>query len=789
MAPLFVSQMLVNEHIRAISWTLIHSLWIGFLTAALAGLLMTLTRKSSAKLRYRLLCGSLLLFVLLVGYVFMTKLQTVGNTSHKTSNLSGNVFLENPDFVHPGINVAENDFISVITSRVNQYSGWIFAFWLAFFLFKSVNTIGALLYIRRIRTKQVDELGEAYTEKINSFCQQLGINRTVRLLQSGLIKVPVTVGHFKPVILIPLGLILQLPPQQIDTILWHELAHIHRKDYLVNLLQNIAEAVFFFNPGILWVSAQIRDERENCCDDLVLAHTSVKSNYLEALLAFHHSQPLTSSHTLALGLEGNQLANRLKRIIYNENKRLNTMEKILLITGVVVASAFSYLPEELQVPKIAAKPEQNVSVQLKTSVENPLNREISNDVKVSPVIKIKPAVSTQDSTKKLKSIRFSKGNADMLNQEITGVHENGKEYTASFTDRKLKALKIDGQPVPESELPKHEGLYDEMMAAFDKAREEKKNAMEKNLALSQEKRRAEVIQNDLKMQEKQDRLSDIRKEKELKLQKTESDKLYELKKDKEEKYKLKDDKLSRVEFDRASDRQKEKEEKYKLKEDKLSRVEFDRKEDKGEWKKEKERQYQLRDDKLSRMEFDRKEDKREWKKEKEAKYKVKEDKLSRIEFDKKEKKEKIEKEEKPEKVEKEEKPEKPEKMEKIEKEEKWQRKDDERSRSKEQNEALRKKRMSEEVNIKGKKLPNEKDYLADLARVNGVINELLEARVVAKPKEVEWFGLSEEELVVNGKKQSAELQARLKNKYGIKPGNGLYYGPVKMTGTGVFLDK
>ncbi len=97
--------------------------------------------------------------------------------------------------------------------------------------------------------------------------------------------------------------------------------------------------------------------------------------------------------------------------------------------------------------------------------------------------------------------------------------------------------------------------------------------------------------------------------------------------------------------------------------------------------------------------------------------------------------------------------------------------------------------MSKDVNIKEKKLPNEKAYLADLARVNGVINELLEARVVAKPNEVKWFGLSEEELVVNGEKQSAELQARLKSKYGIKPGNGLYYGPVKMTGTGVFLDK
>ena len=122
-----------------------------------------------------------------------------------------------------------------------------------------------------------------WKEKIQQLADELQIRRRIQLLQSEIVQVPVVIGVLKPVILIPLGILSQLPPEQVEAILLHELAHIKRKDYLVNLLQSLAETIFFFNPAVLWVSSLIRDERENCCDDIAIAGTKNKAAFVNAL--------------------------------------------------------------------------------------------------------------------------------------------------------------------------------------------------------------------------------------------------------------------------------------------------------------------------------------------------------------------------------------------------------------------------------------------------------------------------------------------------------------------------
>ena len=105
------------------------------------------------------------------------------------------------------------------------------------------------------------------------------------------------IGFFKPLILVPMGLLTHLPADQLHAILLHELGHIRRQDYLVNLLQRFAETVFFFNPAVLWLFALLRRERECCCDDLVLLHTGNRKSYLDALVGFQEYR----SAALALG--------------------------------------------------------------------------------------------------------------------------------------------------------------------------------------------------------------------------------------------------------------------------------------------------------------------------------------------------------------------------------------------------------------------------------------------------------------------------------------------------------
>ena len=90
----------------------------------------------------------------------------------------------------------------------------------------------------------------------------------MQLLQSTLVKVPTVIGWLRPVVLVPLCALSELSEDQLRAILAHELAHIRRNDYLVNLLQTLAETLLFYHPAVWWVSRCIRQERENCCDDV-----------------------------------------------------------------------------------------------------------------------------------------------------------------------------------------------------------------------------------------------------------------------------------------------------------------------------------------------------------------------------------------------------------------------------------------------------------------------------------------------------------------------------------------
>jgi beta-lactamase regulating signal transducer with metallopeptidase domain len=86
----------------------------------------------------------------------------------------------------------------------------------------------------------------------------------VQLLVSPLVEVPTVVGWLRPVILAPVGALTGLSPDHVEALLAHELAHIRRCDYLVNMLQSVAEALLFYHPAVWWISGEIRAERELC---------------------------------------------------------------------------------------------------------------------------------------------------------------------------------------------------------------------------------------------------------------------------------------------------------------------------------------------------------------------------------------------------------------------------------------------------------------------------------------------------------------------------------------------
>ncbi len=132
-------------------------------------------------------------------------------------------------------------------------------------------------------------------------------------MESSAINVPAIIGMLKPVILVPMGVLASMPADQLEAVLLHELAHIRRKDYLVNLIQVMAEAVFFFSPGLRWLSVQLRIEREYCCDDIALAHVD-RLTLVQALVSFQEHFLYRPAFPLAFtGLRDRLLA-RVSRI-------------------------------------------------------------------------------------------------------------------------------------------------------------------------------------------------------------------------------------------------------------------------------------------------------------------------------------------------------------------------------------------------------------------------------------------------------------------------------------------
>ena len=179
-----------------------------------------------------------------------------------------------------------------------------------------------------------------------TLCDQLQIRKTVTILESEIIKIPVVFGHLKPVIFFPLGLLTKLPPEQVEAILIHELAHIRRHDYVVNLSQNMVEILFFFNPALLWISSLIRNEREHCCDDIAIGQTKDKKQFIQALITFKQlSMSGTSSYLPAFHGNKNHILNRAARIVHNENQTLNSVEKAILLSCIVLVSAFTIVPK------------------------------------------------------------------------------------------------------------------------------------------------------------------------------------------------------------------------------------------------------------------------------------------------------------------------------------------------------------------------------------------------------------------------------------------------------------
>jgi GWxTD domain-containing protein len=216
-----------------------------------------------------------------------------------------------------------------------------------------------------MRTRGVCSAPELWQDRLNRARIRLSISKPVTLLESCLVQVPVVIGQIRPVILLPVGLLIGLPVEQIELILMHELAHIRRCDYVVNMLQTFAEGVMFYNPAVWWASKVIRAEREHCCDDLVVASTHNAHAYAAALAALEETRSVSSE--LAIAATGGSLVKRIRRLL--RQREMPGFALLPLVSaGLLIAIAAAVLsarpipPAPIKLPAPAPIPAVTVAV-------------------------------------------------------------------------------------------------------------------------------------------------------------------------------------------------------------------------------------------------------------------------------------------------------------------------------------------------------------------------------------------------------------------------------------------
>ncbi|MCB1130441.1 MAG: M56 family metallopeptidase [Verrucomicrobiae bacterium] len=327
----FPSDMLEGPPFRALAGALVHFVWQGALAAALLYGLLRGGLLRSAGARHAAACVALLVslgMVVATAWILWRIDLAPAATKAVAVSAPPSVSAGEPGATPPSA-------AGGVPAGWREVSGpWVLFVWLIGVTLLSLRLLGCWAFTQHIRTRCLRPVSDVIALQVRTLCARMGIARFVRVVQSAAVEVPVVIGWLRPVILLPASALAGLSPDQLQSILLHELAHIRRCDYLVNLLQSVAETLLFYHPAIWWISARIRDEREHCCDDLVLASGVDRVVYAEALAGLETQRRQASAFVLA-ATDGALLV-RIQRILSGSGPVISISRPAAAMAGALI---------------------------------------------------------------------------------------------------------------------------------------------------------------------------------------------------------------------------------------------------------------------------------------------------------------------------------------------------------------------------------------------------------------------------------------------------------------------
>ncbi|HEY1217900.1 MAG TPA: GWxTD domain-containing protein [Bryobacteraceae bacterium] len=284
---------------HALGRALAHFVWQGALLAAALRVALFLGAERSSRWRHLAATACLLVLPLVFGITLALSL----GTGHPIMVLppAAPRMVFNP-VIAQGVPATPVDRLA-----------WLAPLWMAGVILFYAFRLAGLVRVDRLRRRGVCAAPPEWQQRLRALSAAVRVSRPVELLESCLAGVPLAIGYWRPVILMPIGVLAGLSAEQVEAILIHELAHIRRADYLVGLAQSVIEGLFFFHPAVWWISAVVRTEREYACDDVVVALRPNARAYAAALTTLEQSRwPAVQA---AAAANGGNLMRRIRRLL------------------------------------------------------------------------------------------------------------------------------------------------------------------------------------------------------------------------------------------------------------------------------------------------------------------------------------------------------------------------------------------------------------------------------------------------------------------------------------------
>lgn len=317
---------LFHSIVRAFGWSVLNSLWQGAIIYVLLFILLYLTPKLSATKRHNLAYLSLSAIFLWFMITFFSQISWNKSTTEVIS------------FSEVAFNFRRLPL--TYSEQAEIYFPYLLVLY-AFGIIGQLTLLGkGLVTLQKLKNNGLSEVPAEWNLKFDAVFAALGLTRNIRFQLSDLVRVPIVVGFLKPMVLFPVCLISQLDTDQVEAILIHELSHIRRNDYLLNLIKTTVETLLFFNPFVWLTRKFIHIEREHACDDLVLSLGAKPLTYVHALLTLEIIQNDTK-HAFALAATGKtqHLYHRIKRITNMKTNYVNLKQQLAALTLAIAGLA------------------------------------------------------------------------------------------------------------------------------------------------------------------------------------------------------------------------------------------------------------------------------------------------------------------------------------------------------------------------------------------------------------------------------------------------------------------